>query len=386
MTAFAAKSSALVTLLALATLIAGADEVPPRSAGGQALAVPEAQLDLGNVYHVQPGIGTQFTWDSDADLLRLVPTCNRVVGYFVAPFELEEELAEGKPPLLAGAFRVPVASLRAGDERLDARFLGPGGLNAAEYPEITFQLTRVGEVRPLSEENGRQSYELKLAGTLTIKEQTTTVEMPARLTFVPFSFQMMQFSPGDLLILRAGFDAKTTDLGLPPPNDVSADIAGETVRLELYLLCSTVSPEKNLDPAIKHEHYQKQLRFLTLLRDFNDAEKGYAFGRAFMKEAWDDGPALNRLAWATLTEKGIEARDLRFVTQLAARANELTEFKDPECLHTLAKLHFEKGELSVALKWARRAAEHLSGLPAYVAAPIQATREHYESLDAQRGE
>jgi hypothetical protein len=79
--------------------------VPERSTCGQTLVVPAEQQALGEVYYVVAGAGTQFTWQTDAPLLRHEAACNRVVGYFVAPFDLED----GHPPVLAGALRIPVA-------------------------------------------------------------------------------------------------------------------------------------------------------------------------------------------------------------------------------------------------------------------------------------
>ncbi|MCK4341773.1 MAG: hypothetical protein KAY37_08630 [Phycisphaerae bacterium] len=168
-------------------------------------------------------------------------------------------------------------------------------------------------------------------------------------------------------------------MGLEQPPDATPDSFPAVVRIDVFLLCSTVSPEKNIDPSVKHEHFFKQLQFLTLLRDFNDPDQAYKFGRAFMKEIWDDGPALNRLAWAALTEEGLEKRALRFVEKAAGRANELTESRDAECLNTLARLHYERDDLPAALKWARQAVEHLAGLPPYVAEPIQEALKRYEA-------
>ena len=84
-------SLALLFAGGLAIGVARAD-VPPRSPGGQTLVVPAEQLELGDAYYVTPGPGTQLTFTSDAPLTHIVATCNRVVGYFVAPFDMEDEL------------------------------------------------------------------------------------------------------------------------------------------------------------------------------------------------------------------------------------------------------------------------------------------------------
>src|SRR5262245_27145137 len=96
-------------------------QVPPRSEAGQTLQIPDAQLAQGDAYFVLPGEDAQIIAVSDAPLQRIAITCRRVVGYFVAPFELQP----GQSPLLAGALRIPVASLETGMESLNELLTSP---------------------------------------------------------------------------------------------------------------------------------------------------------------------------------------------------------------------------------------------------------------------
>jgi hypothetical protein len=377
MASFATEFRALLTvpvLLAGLTCLAD-DKVPPRSDGGQALAIPAEHLELGEVYHITPGMGTQLMWHGETPLMRMTTTCNRVVGYFVTPFDMEE----GQVPLLAGAFRVPVASFGTGLEQYDAQFHGPQALNTAAHPEITFRMTGVTDVKPTGEESTHESYTLELAGELAVKDKTVTLQIPMQLTFQPFTWGTMQLGMGDKIILRGKCEVKMEDLGLVPPGQRNPDVNIAAVDFDLYLLCSTMSPERNLFPDITHEQYRRQLRFVTLLRDFDDPEKGYEFGRTFMHDSWDDAKALNRLAWATLTEDGIKTRDLAFALKAVQRANELTESKDADVLNTLARVYYERGELETALKWQRQAAEQLEGADPQITAQVQSALERYEA-------
>ena len=377
MASFVRESRALLTLsVLLAGLTCLADDrVPPRSDGGQALVIPDEHLELGDVYHITPGTGTQLMWHGETPLMRMTTTCNRVVGYFVAPFDIEE----GQTPLLAGAFRVPVASFGTGLEQYDAQFHGPQALNKAAHPEITFRMTGVTDVKPIGEESTRQSYTLELAGELAVKDKTVTLQIPMQLTFQPFTWGTMQLGMGDKIILRGKCEVKMEDLGLVPPGRRNPDVNIAAVDFDLYLLCSTMSPERNLYPDITHEQYRKQLRFVTLLRDFDDPEKGYEFGRTFMRESWDDAKALNRLAWAALTEDGIKTRDLAFAMKAVQRASELTGSKDADVLNTLARAYYERGELDTALKWQRQAAEQLEGADPQVTGQVRSALERYEA-------
>jgi polyisoprenoid-binding protein YceI len=381
---FDAKSPIILAAAAILSGTAGVApaEIPPRTEGGQALVVPSEHLAAGEVYHVQPAMGTQLIWQSDAPLMRVVAVCNRVVGYVVTPFDIDE----GQAPLLAGAFRIPVASFSTGSERYDQEFHGPRALNAAKYPEITLRITGVSDAQLTDGEKGRKTYTLKADGELNVKDKTIAVEVPLRLTLAPFTWQTAQLGMGDALILRGEFEVPMADLGLEASQPAEREYTPEAVGFDLFLLCNTMSPERNLFPNITHEQYRKQLRFLTLLRDFNDPEKGYEFGRAFMREIWDDAQALDRLASATLTEEGIQTRDLGFVLRAAQRANELTGFKDPELLHTLAQAHFERADLEAALKYARQAAENLADATPPVAAEVRATLQRCEAQAEQNRE
>jgi len=349
------------------------DDVPARSIAGQTLQVPEEQLDLGEVYHVVPGPGTQLAWTHDAPLVRVLAICNRAVGYFVTPFDIEPD----KSPVLAGALRIPVASLKTGRQQYDGEFHGPRALNAGEYPEITLRLQETRNAKLTADKDGRRSFTLDAVGELTVRDKTIRVSFPLQVQLVPFTWQTMRVDIGDLLIVRGEISVKTADLGFDTTAS-NKDFLAETATLDLCLMCSTVSPENNLDPAIKDEHSREQMRFFTLLRDFNDPEKGYKVGRAYMRTIWDDAQALNRLAQATLTEEDIQTRDLAFILRAARRANELTEFKDAALLCTLAHVQSERGDPEAALKWARAAEGLLEGAPQHVAAEVRGALARYE--------
>lgn len=352
-----------------------AADVPERSRCGQTLRVPTEQQTLGELYYVIPGVGTQLTWQEDVPLLHLVATCNRVVGYFVAPFELEE----GRPPLLGGALRVPVASFSTGYEQFDVSFHGSDSLNREEHPEILMLLVSAGPAKNVVREDNRERCEFDLVGELTIKKKTVRFESPARMALLPFTRATEPFSPSDLLMLRTKFKVSLADMGISVASTFGRGFTGKHVDLELYLMCSTIHPSKQFDPRVKDELYVKQLAFMTRLRDFGDPVNAYADGRALIKQMWNDSRMLNDLAWTILTDEFVERRDLLFVEQAAQRANELTEYKDPQYLHVLARLCYERGDLDGALKWSRQAVENLAGQPFFVGPPIRAALQEYET-------
>ncbi len=359
-----------------------ADDVPPRSEGWQTLEVPKQHLDLGEVYYVTPGEDTQLVCVSDATLQRVAVTCNRIVGYLVTPFDV----AADKPVLIAGAFRLPVMALQTGMPQMNDVLRGPGLLNASQYPEITFRVLRSTDAELVSEDKGRRQFKLTVTGELVCRDKAIPLELPVRLDLIPFTWGTMARSVGELLTLRTHCDIKLVDLGLERPDRSYAERLADVLNVDVFLLCNTMSPEKNLDPQIKTAVFTKQLRLLTLLRDFGDTEKGYELGRGLLQEMWDDAQGLNRLAAAILEEEIGTRRDFKFILKAARRANELTKFKDPTLLSTLARAYFQSGDLAAAVEQLRKATVQLEGLPASKAAELRAALEQYEKqLRAEPG-
>jgi hypothetical protein len=374
---FVARSCRIVFALSLAAVASAgvAAGVPERSAGLQTLNVPEKHRELGEVYYVIPGAGTQLTWETDARLLRSVATCNRVVGYLVAPFELEH----GVPPLLAGALRVPVASLSTGYGQLDAALHGADRLDREQYPEILVSFVSAGPASDVVKADHREECGFRLAGDLTVKDKTVRFEAPAELALLPFAQATQQFSPSDLLVLRMGFEVELADVGITTVSPLGPGFSGTTVHVELCLMGTTVHPDRNFDPRVKPELYVKHLAFMTRLRDFDDPTGAYGRGDAFLKEIWDDGRMLNDLAAEILTDEHVKRRDLQFVERAASRANELSGYEDPIHLSTLARLRYEQGDLDGALEWSRKAADNLAGQPFFIGPAIRAELEAYEA-------
>ena len=181
------------------------------------------------------------------------------------------------------------------------------------------------------------------------------------------------------ILVAAGFLAGAYFLTGAGGSTLGPGFAGDNVHVELYLMGTTVHPSRSFDPRIEEALYVRQLSFMTRLRDFNDPVGAYEDGRALIKEVWDDSRMLNDLAWSVLTDEQVERVDLDFVGTAAQRANELTEYRDPIYLSTLARLCYERGDLGCAVKWSRKAVDNLEGQPFFVGPPIRAALEDYET-------
>jgi len=94
----------------------------------------------------------------------------------------------------------------------------------------------------------------------------------------------------------------------------------------------------------------KMDKFQTLLVSAGRPADAYAFGTDLLSASWDDPMVLNTVAWFVVDAKGVEPRDLAFAMKAISRAAELTKQGDPAILDTLARIHFEAGDVAKAIE------------------------------------
>ncbi len=327
-----------LALLVLAAAGVASAEVPPRTAAGQTLAVPEADFERGQIFYLLPGQDTQIALTSAAPLQHTIVTTSRAVGYVVATFDPEDS----EQPIMGGALRVPVASLASDSPALDGQLRGEGYFNVSEHPEITFELTgATGAEKIAGDDEDVFSYRVKLGGKLTVRGVTRDVEMAAEVRFLLTNFSTFARSVGDLITIAGRFEANPADFGWEMPPGAAGLIA-PALGVNVFLLGSTRSPENNLDPNLDVERWLAEQRFLTLARDFDDAEAAAAAGGEILAKYRDNATALNSLARVILTEPGLRNRDLGLARKLAERAREL-DAEGEEITETQALLNAALG-------------------------------------------
>ena len=120
---------------------------------------------------------------------------------------------------------------------------------------------------------------------------------------------------------------------------------------------------------------------IRLLQDAGRAEDASAARAELVELVWDDAQALNEFALRTATS-GAPA-DLELALKAATRGSELRKDQDAMILDTVARCHYELGDLEEAIKWQRMAVEHNQGLR-----EIDATLKRYldEKAEAEKAE
>jgi tetratricopeptide (TPR) repeat protein len=92
---------------------------------------------------------------------------------------------------------------------------------------------------------------------------------------------------------------------------------------------------------------------LSLLDKAGRIEEASAVRAQLVDDAWDDAGTLNEIAWKTATSG--DSPDLELALKAAVRASELRDDEDPAILDTVARCHYEMGELEEAIRWQRLA-------------------------------
>lgn len=111
---------------------------------------------------------------------------------------------------LKGKVTVSAASIKTGIEMRDGHLQSAGWLNAEFYPEITFEITKVSDVKSVAD----NKITAKVTGNYTMHGVTKEVTANATLTYLDESEQTKLRAAGDLLGVQAKFNVKLSDYGV----------------------------------------------------------------------------------------------------------------------------------------------------------------------------
>jgi thiol-disulfide isomerase/thioredoxin len=149
-------------------------------------------------------------------------------------------------------------------------------------------------------------------------------------------------------LIAGTFDPKKHAETMARRQENEVQIEAAFLAKEWDTLLTLLDKAAGLDPDAAAQISRLKVR--VLLGQKKDYEAGYALAKALAdKELKDDAPGLNELAWIILSDKGVEKRDLDLALKLALRADALAKHADAAILDTLARAHFEKGDLDKAI-------------------------------------
>lgn len=111
---------------------------------------------------------------------------------------------------LKGKVSVSVSSIKTGIEMRDGHLQSAGWLNAETYPEISFDIKKVSDVKSVAD----NKLTAKVTGNYTMHGVTKEVTADATLTYLDASEQTKMRAEGDLLGVQAKFNVKLSDYGV----------------------------------------------------------------------------------------------------------------------------------------------------------------------------
>lgn len=135
---------------------------------------------------------------------------------------------------LKGTVSISSASLKTGIDLRDEHLRSENWLDAASYPEITFVIKKVGDVK-VSADN---KLETKITGDFSVHGVTKEVVVDVTMTYLDASEQTKQRAPGDLLGVQAKFYIVLSDYDVE--NMIVGQKVADSIEINVNIVGSNV--------------------------------------------------------------------------------------------------------------------------------------------------
>ena len=128
-------------------------------------------------------------------------------------------------------------------------------------------------------------------------------------------------------------------------------------------------------------------KFIVLAEEKLDGAKACPVAKKLSELGKDDADLLNELSWTILDTEGLKNRDLDLALAIAQRSNEVSQGQSGEILDTLARAHYEKGDLDKAIEFQTKAVEKIKDdaeVTDDVKDEVKAMLEKYKTKQAEK--
>lgn len=136
---------------------------------------------------------------------------------------------------LKGSISVSVATIKTGIDLRDEHLRSENWLNASSYPEITFKIKSVGDIKSM----GDNKLQAKVVGDFTLHGVTKETTADVILTFLDQSEETKKRAAGDLLGVRADFKVKLSEFGVK--NNLIGQKVAEVVEIGVNMVGSNAN-------------------------------------------------------------------------------------------------------------------------------------------------
>jgi polyisoprenoid-binding protein YceI len=133
------------------------------------------------------------------------------------------------PAATKGKIVVAAGSLQVPNKMMNEHLLGEQWMDAKTFPEITFELKELKNVKTDGDNTTAEA-----SGTFTARGVAKELTVPVKLTYLKDKLaQRVPGKQGDLLVVRASFAIKRADFGINPK--APADKVSDTIDLTLSI-------------------------------------------------------------------------------------------------------------------------------------------------------
>ncbi len=134
---------------------------------------------------------------------------------------------------LQGTVSIATASLKTGIELRDDDLRSPSWLDAESYPEITFVIKKVSDVKSIAD----NKLSAKVTGDFSVHGVTKEIIADVTMTYLDESEQTKKRAPGDLLGVEAKFNIILSDY------DVDNMVLGRKVSEDIAVTATLVGTQ-----------------------------------------------------------------------------------------------------------------------------------------------
>lgn len=173
------------------------------------LSLPVAADSESTTFRVRADGKSRIQFVSDAPLETMTGKSSKVSGSLtIDPMDITKT---------TGSFKVPVKSLRTGNDLRDEHLQGDGWLHAKKYPNIHFEITEV-----VLGKKGKKELKQGKDTKVTVKGKFTA----HGVTKIVTTIGTVNWS-GDSLRIKASFTAKLTDHDISVPSIVRLKVSND---------------------------------------------------------------------------------------------------------------------------------------------------------------
>ena len=136
---------------------------------------------------------------------------------------------------ISGKVGFQVNNLETGIKSRDEHLRSAEWLDADKYPEISFDVKGMKDVKIKSTENGRTTIEATIMGTFNMHGKTKNITLPVTLIYIKESEATKKRASGDLLSVEGKLQIGLSDFGVKGKGGVIGSKVGEKIDISFRL-------------------------------------------------------------------------------------------------------------------------------------------------------